>query len=150
MILVFGCFLFPNEIHSQLKKNQFEDVENLQKNNSRNLVIFIHTDWCQYCKTMQNTTFRNEKVVEVLNKNFYFIELNAEEKRPIIFAGKIFNFKPTGKNIGIHELAENLGNINGKHSYPALIILNPNNEIIFQHTEFINGDDFLKILTKIN
>lgn len=73
IILIFGSFLFPKLIHSQLKKYHFEEIENIQKNESRNLVIFIHTDWCQYCKTMQNTTFKNEKVMEFLNQNFYLV-----------------------------------------------------------------------------
>ena len=55
---------------------------------------------------MENTTFKNQKVVNSINQNFYFIRFTAEEKQDINFTGKTFHSKPTGTNTGIHELAE--------------------------------------------
>ncbi len=148
-IIILGASFFPEKYFSQLKKYPFEEIENLQKNHSRNVVIFIHADWCQYCKTMQNTTFKNEKIINLLNEKFYFTELDAEEKRDITFFGKTFRYKPNGKSTGIHELAETLGNIHGKVSYPSIIILNPENEIIFQYDGFLNTEHFLQLLIKL-
>ena len=35
---------------------------------------------------MKKTTFKNKKVIQLLNKKFYFIKLNAEEKPDITYA----------------------------------------------------------------
>lgn len=96
---------------------------------------------------MENTTFKNQKVVNSINQNFYFIRFNAEEKQDINFTGKTFHSKPTGTNTGIHELAET--QTEGKTTYPSLIILNPKNEIIFQYNGYLKSSELLDILNKI-
>lgn len=144
---ILGSFLLSGICFSQIKNHQFEEIENLQKSQNRNTIIFIKTDWCNYCKAMENTTFKNQKLTKAINQNFYFINFNAEEKQDITFAGKTFHYKPTGKNTGIHELAETL--TEGKTTYPSLIILSPQNEIIFQYNGYLKSSELLDILNKI-
>jgi hypothetical protein len=74
------------------------------------------------------------------------VQFNAEEKQDIVFNKNIFTYKPTGNNTGIHELAEQLGTVNGKLSYPSCCILNAENEIIFQYDGFLFVNDLLKVL----
>jgi thioredoxin-related protein len=150
MILILGSiFLLPNILFSQIRIYEFEQVDSLNKNEKRNIVVFIHTDWCKYCQAMQNTTFKNDSIINKLNNEFYFIELNAEEKRDITFGNHTFKYKPTGANTGIHELAEQLATVENKVSYPTLCFLNFDNEIIFQYNQFINAKDLQIILKRI-
>lgn len=124
----------------------FEQIDGLQRLETRPIVIFIHTDWCKYCQNMKNTTFQNEQIIEILNKQFYFVDLNGEEKRSITFQNHTFHYKPTGHNTGVHALAAALGTIDGTLSYPALCILNQHNEIIFQYNAFLDAKTLQKIL----
>ena len=149
-ILIWGgIVLFSQISFAQIKTFQFEQIDSLQQIERRIVVIFMHTDWCNYCKAMQNTTFKNERVVNYLGKYFYFINLNAEEKRDIHFNKHTFKYKPTGANIGVHELAEQLGTVEGSISYPALCFLSHNYEIIFQHNQFLSSTDLYPILTEL-
>lgn len=132
---------------AQLNLVQFEQIDSLQKIEKRNLVVFIHTDWCKYCQVMKSKTFKNEKVIKEINKHFYFVDFNAEEKRKIIFNN--FNFKPNRNSSGIHEIAIQLGTINNQITYPTLCVLNEKNEIVFQYSGFLNAKDLLGILEKI-
>lgn len=150
---IFICFIgfffaIPNGF-AQLNLVQFEQVDSLQKVEKRNVIVFIHTDWCKYCKVMHNKTFKNENVIKLLNDKFYFIDFDAEEKRKIVFNNATFDYKPNGSSSGIHELAVQLGTINGQISYPTLCVLNEKNEIIFQYSSFLNAKDLLKILEKL-
>lgn len=149
LVLFLGMLSYPNNSYTQLKIHQFEEIEDLNKMEQRDLVVFVHTDWCRYCKAMKNTTFKNEEVVEKLNDQFYFVSLNAEEQRSITFAERSFRYKPTGANTGIHELAEAMGTIDGKLSFPTLVILNPKNEIIFQFDGFINDKNLVQLLSQL-
>lgn len=149
VLLFVSIILLPNILLSQIKAYQFEQIDSLQKIEKRNIAVFIHTDWCKYCQTMQNTTFKNDNVVKLLNQKFYFIDLNAEQKKDIVFNGRTFRFEPTGLNTGIHELAEQLATVDNQVVYPTLCFLNSNNEIIFQHNQFINSKDILTILTRL-
>ena len=149
ILLLSSIFFLPNISFSQIRSSQFEQIDSLQKKQKRNIVVFIHTDWCKYCKAMQNTTFKNDSVTNKLNNEFYFIELNAEEKRDITVGNHTFKYKPTGTNTGINELAEQLATVDNKVAYPTLCFLNFNNEIIFQYNQFINSKDLQIILTRL-
>jgi thioredoxin-related protein len=145
IFLLFLSFATGN-ISAQLNTVHFEEIENLQQIEKRNIIVFIYADWCKYCKVMQNKTFKNNEIVKILNEKYYFISFNAESRNPIQFNGQTFNFKANGVNSGIHELAVSLGTINNQVAYPSICILNNKNEIIFQHNSFLNTADVSKIL----
>ena len=139
----------PNSF-AQIKSVQFEQIDSLQINEKRNIIVFIHVDWCKYCKVMLAKTFKNENVIKHINNRFYFVDFNAEEQRNILFNNTVFSFKPNGNNAGIHELAAELGTINKQISYPVLCVLNEKNEIIFQYNSFLTAKELQGILKKID
>lgn len=149
--LVLFIFLFGITATGfcQLKSRTFEEVDRLQQIQKRKIVIFIHTDWCQFCQRMKQTTFKNQEIMEELNSDFYFVDLNAEEKRDIIFNKQIFKYQPSGNNIGVHELALQLGTINNQIVYPVLCVLNEKNEIILQYKNYLDPKDFKVLLEKL-
>ena len=150
LVLFSGSVLLPVKSHAQLKNYQFEQIDSLQNIQKRKIIVFIHTDWCKFCSAMKNTTFKNKEVITLLNNQYYFIDLNAEEKKTIYFQGKNYEFKPTGNQTGINDLVKALATINGAISYPTLCVLNDKNEIVFQHNSFLNSDALLQILNALN
>ena len=149
-IIVWACMLLQAQTSiAQLSTYQFEQLDSLHKVEKRNTVVFIHTDWCKYCQAMQNTTFKNDSIIKLLNESFYFIDLNAEKHRNISFQGQTFKYTPTGANTGIHGLAEQLATIDNKVAYPTLCILNADKLIVFQYNQFINAKALHTILTRL-
>jgi thioredoxin-related protein len=148
-IIFVAAFLLPVCSVAQLNNHSFPELDSLQKIEKRPIVVFIHTDWCRYCQAMKNTGFKNRQVVALLNEKFWFFGLDAEDKKDILFKGQLFRYKPTGAHTGIHELAEQLGTIEGQIAYPTLCILNADFEIIFQHNQFLPPADLLKLLNGI-
>ena len=142
-------FFFAISISAQLNSYSFEEIDNLQSEESKHMVVFIYTDWCKVCKLMKNTTLQNEEVINELNKNFYYIPFNAETKNSIEFRNYTFSYIPTGNNVGTHELAESLGTINNTLSYPTITILSSDFEIVFQYNKSLSEEELLTILTKI-
>ncbi|WP_264525742.1 thioredoxin family protein [Flavobacterium sp. N502536] len=133
----------------QLKGSTFEEVDRLQQIQKRKIIVFIHTDWCQYCQRMKSTTFKNQEIIDKLNSDFYFIDFNAEEKRDISFNNQVFKYKPTGNKVGVHELALQLGTLKEQIVYPVLCVLNEKNEIVLQYSNYLNPTDFKVILEKL-
>ncbi len=129
-----------------LNEFAFAKAEQLQQQETRPYLVFLHTDWCKYCRGMEQNTFTNPAVVEVLNRDYYFIPFNAETTESITFANRSFHYKPTGTKTGMHELAMALGTIDGKVSFPTIIILSKELEIIFQTASFLNKEQLLAIL----
>ncbi len=149
LILLIIFFGITSTGFCQLKSRSFEELDSLQQIQKRKIIVFIHTDWCQYCQRMKTTTFKNQEIIESLNSNFYFINFNAEDKRNISFNNETFKYQPTGNNVGVHELALQLGTINKQIVYPVLCVLNEKNEIILQYSNYLNPKDFKVILEKL-
>ncbi|MFV8364056.1 thioredoxin family protein [Flavobacterium sp. ZT3P35] len=147
-LLLLLCCVIPDGF-AQLQSILFEEIDSLQRIEKRKTIVFIQTDWCQFCHVMKNTTFKNEEIIEELNNAFYFIDFNAEEKRTVVFNKTTFQFKPTGNTSGTHELAIALGTINKQLHFPVLCVLNSENEIIFQHSGYLKPKEFKLILAKL-
>jgi len=145
ILIIFSIFLIcSTDLIAQNRKFEFEEIEILQKKTPKPLVVLIMTSWCKYCHAMSNTMLKNVKVAALLNEKFYAVFLNAEEKKDIYFAGRIFKHKA-----GLHELARELGTIKKQISYPTLSILNSKNEILYQNQGYLSPSKMLYILEKI-
>ncbi|MDR6845108.1 DUF255 domain-containing protein [Flavobacterium granuli] len=146
-ILLIFSWAIPSGF-AQLKTHTFEEAEKMSKENPKPFVIYIHTSWCNYCKMMENSTFKNPEIINLLNNNYYFISLDAESKEDIHFNNHTFEFKPKGQNTGIHELATALATINSQVIYPTITILESDFSIVFQKHSFLNNKQLIAILEK--
>lgn len=146
-ILLIFFWTIPSGF-AQLKTYTFEEAEKLSKENPKPFVVFIHTSWCNYCKMMENSTFKNPEIITLLNVNFYFISLDSESKIDIRFNNHKFQFIPKGENSGIHELATALATINSQVVYPTVTILQTDFSIVFQKHSFISTKEWLAVLEK--
>lgn len=146
-ILLIFFWVIPSGF-AQLKTYTFEEVEKLSKENPKPFVVFIHTSWCNYCKMMENSTFKNPEIINHLNTDFYFIPLDAESKNDIQFNNHTFKFKPKGQDTGIHELAMALAAINSQVVYPTVTILLTDYSIVFQKRSFLGSKELLTVLRK--
>ena len=143
ILLVFFCTFSG---FAQLKTYTFSEAEKLEQQNPKPIFVFIHTSWCKYCKMMENSTFKNPEVVQLLNDNFYFVSLDAEQKNPILFKNNTFRFQPKGQNTGVHELAEELGTVDGAMTYPTFSILDKNNTILLQISDYTDAKTMIGLL----
>jgi len=148
-ILLLLSLLWANNSFSQLKTYSFSQLDSLQTIEKRMVVVFIHTDWCSFCQAMKNTTLKNKNTIQILNDRFYFVQLNAEEKKDLVFHNKNYRFVPTGNKTGTHELTIELGTINNKLAFPSICILEPGNDIVFQQSSFYSAKELLQILEKM-
>lgn len=127
-IALFGLFgLLAVEAQAQTNLwTSFEDLTDSLRKERRPVLVFIHTDWCTYCKMMDLRTFSDATVASKLQGKFYCVRLNAEETQPLTFLQRTYKFKPTGVKTGVHELAQVLGTEKGKLSYPTTVFFDQN------------------------
>ena len=83
----------------------------------RVLVIDVYTDWCHWCKRMDATTFSDPEIIQIMNKHFYPVKLNAEGKEDIVIGERTFKFVQSGRR-GYHEVAAIV--TKGQLSYPTI------------------------------
>lgn len=146
---VFFLFVLASMVSYSQKTYTFEEVDSLMLIEKKPVFIFLHTDWCGYCKMMQKTTLNTAEIKHILDNDFYTVYFNPEENKDITFSGQTFKYIPRGKNSGMNELANELALIDGKISYPTSCFLNSDYEIIFQLNSYMSYEEFLVILKKI-
>lgn len=149
LIWFMGIFSISHTASAQPEMMRFQQLDSLQASVPKPVVVFIYTNWCKHCAAMKQTTFKNKEVKQLLNESFYFVMLNAEEQSDITWSGYTFQFKTTGNNTGIHELAAQLGSVNGESSYPVLTFLNPRFEITYQFKGYLSAAALKKILVTV-
>lgn len=146
-VLIFG--VISGALSGQPAEHTFSEIDSLQQVAPKPVVVFLHTDWCTICHAMQATTFADERVVQMLDESFYFVSFNAESEKPIYFHGHTYRFRPTGLNTGAHELAEQLGKVDGKMAFPTTCILRPRYEVVFRHNSYLGADGMVEVLEEI-
>jgi thioredoxin-related protein len=124
----------------------FEQAVELQaqEGNSKKIFIDVYTDWCGWCKKMDKNTFQNPEVAAYMKEHFYMVKLDGEGKEPIVFKAQTFSFVPSGRN-GYHELAANL--LQGQLSYPTVVYLDENMNMLSPVPGYLTPEPFLKIAT---
>lgn len=123
LLLIFGFQEKETAGESKVQWLTFEEAIEKSRVEKKKIFIDVYTDWCGWCKVMDRETFNHDIIAKYLNDNFYPVKLDAEQKEPISFNDKTFEFVPQGKR-GYHELAAAL--LNGKMSYPTVVFLDEN------------------------
>jgi len=98
---------------------------------------------------MKNNTLSDTSIIFNLNHNFNYYELNGELKDQINIQGIVFNYIATGNNTGTHELAYELGNIEGTLEYPTIVFIDNQNKVIGQYSGLITAKELAYILMNL-
>jgi thioredoxin-related protein len=153
-ILLFLFTLIPVSMYAQddqsiLRPLSFSALQDSMIKKPKPILIKIYTDWCVYCKMQDQQLKKSDSLKNIINKNFYFAELDAETTDSIYFNGKGYGYKAGGISAGINELAEILGKQNGQLTYPAIIILNSEYQILYRLQGLINNVQLIQLLHTI-
>ncbi|MBK8557509.1 MAG: DUF255 domain-containing protein [Lewinellaceae bacterium] len=120
-----------------------EEAIEKSKTEKRKVVVDVYTDWCGWCKRMDQTTFADPKVVEYVNANYYAVKFNAEQPKDIVYQDKTFKFKKNGSR-GYHELAALW--LNNRLGYPTVVFLDEDLNVIQPIPGYQTADKFQTIL----
>jgi len=121
----------------------FQEAIALNKANPKKFIIDVYTDWCHYCKLMDQNTFSDPTVAKYLNEHYYPVKFNAEGKDTITFADRKFVNQNTG-NRSPHEFAVAL--LQGRLSYPSIAFMNEQNQMMTVVPGYRTADQISPIL----
>ena len=117
--------IFPFSINAQSNGVQWltieEAVEKVEKE-PRKIFIDVYTDWCGFCKRMEQNTFSHPVIIEILNNKFYPVKFDAEQEEPVLFQGHEYINENPGQRRAAHNFAIAL--LQGQMSYPSIAFFN--------------------------
>ncbi|WNJ19579.1 DUF255 domain-containing protein [Pontibacter sp. G13] len=146
LILLLACQVVNAQEPSTPEIEWLSMEEALRRNeeNPRKFLIDIYTDWCGWCKKLDQTTFRDPNLVELVNRHFYAVKLDGEFQGDILFQGKNYSFVKTG-NRGYHALASML--MQGRNSYPTVAFLDETGKPIGPIPGYRDAKEMQKVIT---
>jgi len=129
-LFCFTCTIFINDSKlnaQEVKWMTWEEAQEKSKVEQRKIFIDVYTDWCTWCKKLDETTLKDSNIANYLNESFYPVKLNAQRKEDITFQGRTYKYVENGIN-SYHELAYQL--LNGQLKYPTIVFLEDNFDMI--------------------
>lgn len=87
LLIIYILMAFPASLcFAEKEKIQWQSydtgIKMIQDQKKKGFLHF-YSDWCKYCKIMDNQTFTDSEIIKYLNKNFISIRVNAEKQRNV-------------------------------------------------------------------
>ena len=96
------------------KASSFEKIEKAAKKKNKPYIFFVYTDWCGFCKKMNEKYFSNSEIKQILSK-YYRIKINpdnGEEEKALADKKGVNGYPdfrivhPDGRTIKIHPFRD--------------------------------------------
>ena len=142
LLLLLGSFTGKPPKKGKINWLTLEEAAAKNQKEPRKMVIDVYTDWCGWCRKMDQSTFSNPEIADYVNKNFYAVKLDAEGKKPITINGKTYNYNAQYRS---HEVAITL--LSGQMSYPSTVYLDEQMKILAPVPGYLDVPAFKEILT---
>ena len=126
----------------------FDQLNQLYKNEPKPILIYFYTDWCRICKIQEKQIEQNLSLKESLNNDVYFIKFDAESDRDVSFLNQ--NFKAnSSKNKKTNHSLLNAFIQQQEINYPLWIFLNQDLELIDKYPGLIQPKNLEKIINQL-
>jgi len=128
-----------------IKWMTFEEALIQNKKKPKMIFVDVYTDWCGWCKKMDVETFTDPEVVKYINKKYYAVKFNAEQKEPVTFKEQEFVNPNPEKSKSTHKLA--LALLKNEKLYPSYVILDKASDWTYKMKGYQTPDELIPLLT---
>ncbi len=90
-----------SEEGSSLSWKTFDEGVMLAGQTNKKLLVDVYTDWCTWCKKMDSDVYTDKSVIDVLNKSFVLVKLNAESDKTVHYQGKALSETQFARAVGV-------------------------------------------------
>lgn len=133
-------------VAQELVVTDMAELERQQKLEPRPVLLFLTAEWCTYCRRVEQTAFKDKKLIDELNTSFYTVLFDIEHREQISWMSQVYRYKPSGVNTGVHSLAEHLGTIDGVLNTPTFIMMDGDLNILYRYGGFMDTEQVYAML----
>jgi len=106
------------------------------KNTNKHILIYVHISGCPYCNKMEEFTFDDDAVDELIKKDFIFVDINVKDEGSVTFG----DFK--GSKLKFAKMT-------GYDMYPSSLFFDQNGELVYDEVGYRDEAKFLKTLQMV-
>ena len=139
--LYFIFLLTSLNLEAQISLEKFNSIFN---ENPKPILLYFSTNWCSYCMIQKKQLKKEDELLQILNNDIYFIEIDAETNQSIIFLGREYKSSSNGK---MHSFLEEFIDKKDQISYPYWVLISEEFKIEMKYTGLIKNKT-LKLLLK--
>lgn len=148
LFVAFGSAAFSQE-EKAFQWLTFEQLEDSLQTNPKKVFIDFYADWCGPCLKMQREVFTDEKIIQILNKEYYAVKMNVESTDTIYFGNQIFINERRNRRNPIHQIPLLMASQKNKpFSLPALIFMDEKFQATARYFQCLNAQQLIDILQK--
>lgn len=118
IVVVVLSVSFKLPVKEKINWISVEQLNELYAHNPKPILIDLYTDWCGWCKEMDRTTYKNEKLIAYINEHYYAVKYNAESSDSISFNKQVYGYN---KRYKTNDFAMYL--TFGRLEYPTTVFL---------------------------
>lgn len=136
--------LFATGDSTKVQWLSWQEAMELYQQEKKKIIVDVYTDWCGWCKRMDELTFQHPIIATYINENFYPVRFNAETAKELEYKDKVYHAVKSGKR-EYHEFANEL--LKGRFSFPTLVFMDEDQELIQSIIGFKTPRQFEQIVS---
>jgi len=103
------------------------------KTENKFVLMDVYTDWCGWCKVMDEKTYGDDNVAAYLKEKFVLVRLNPEKDGTVSYKGRLIEAAALAQGMGID-------------GYPATVFFEPTGDAVTMVSGYIQAGEFLKMI----
>ncbi len=144
IFILFSLAFLTAQEKSSIQWKSMQEAIDMNPKEGKLIFVDAYTDWCGWCKRMDQTTFLDSAVISVLNEHFIPVKFNAEGSEVITHNGKSYENPNPGRTRSTHTFTYFL--LGQRFGYPSFAFLDVNNNVIGVLPGYQKPEQLLNVL----
>jgi len=129
-----------------------EQAEAASLKNPKPIYVMVYADWCPHCKNFDKTTYKEGKVIDYINANYYPVKLNAHNNETITYRSEEYtnpNYDDRKSKNELNSYHEILYAIEAK-SIPSIVFIDAEFNVKGTELGYKDADELRSLMAMYN
>jgi len=135
IVLILGCATETPKFE-EIQWISLEKAQQKASKDGKKILVNVYTGWCEFCKKLDSEVYPDSTVRMNMNSFYHSVRLDGESDDLISFNGEIMTKFQFAQELGVR-------------SYPTILFIDSEGELILQINGYMPVNDFQSMLVYI-